>query len=171
MSPSLTSVVIPTYNRSGYLVLAVGSARSGGAEVEVIVFDPEIPGAEGWLLWVTPASRAQFLRVGKPTVWMRVHSKGTFGEPFEFGRSLMLIAEKVIETGLPESVGISGERIIAIDRIHSAYAHYLSGHSSEAWKFFSLARRAHPAVLKEPDTRRVLGRLCVGALVGTGGKK
>lgn len=126
------------------------------------VFDPEIPGGEDWLLWVTLASRTKFWRVGKPTVWMRLHSKGTFGDPYKFARSLMRTAEKVIDTGLPERLGISGDRIRAINRVHSAYAHYLSGHSSEARKFWFSALREHPAVLKDADTWRVLGRLCVG---------
>ena len=40
MQPSLTSVIIPTYNRAGYLPLTVESALAQeGAEVEVIVVD------------------------------------------------------------------------------------------------------------------------------------
>jgi glycosyltransferase involved in cell wall biosynthesis len=128
------------------------------------VFDPEIPGAEDWLLWVKLARRSKtaFRRTGQPTVWMRVHPKGTFGDPLNFTRSLLRTAEKVIETGLPAELGIKGERIMAINRTHCAYAHYLSGHSAEARKLLLAAVKSYPAVLKEADAWRVMGRLLVG---------
>jgi glycosyltransferase involved in cell wall biosynthesis len=126
------------------------------------VFDPEIPGAEDWLLWVKLAQRASFRRIGEPTVWMRVHPKGTFGNPEKFTRSLLRTAEKVVATGLPKELGISAARIIAINRIHCAYAHYLSGNRSESSRLLMLALKDYPAALKEADTWRVVGRLLVG---------
>ena len=127
------------------------------------VFDPEIPGAEDWLLWVKLAKKASFLSTGKSTVWMRLHPKGTFGEPQKFARSLMLAAEKVIATGLPEDLGISSKRILAINRIHCAYAYYLSADQSEAWRWLISAIKKYPAAaLTELNTWQVFGRLCVG---------
>ena len=126
------------------------------------VFDPEIPGAEDWLLWVKLAKNGRFLRTGSSTVWMRLHPKGTFGDPQKFTRSLMLTAEKVIATGLPEALGIKNGRILAINRTHCAYAHYLSGNQSEAWQWLTLAVRKYPWALKETDFWKVFGRLCVG---------
>jgi hypothetical protein len=126
------------------------------------VFDPEIPGAEDWLLWVKLAKKGRFVRTGQSTVWMRLHPKGTFGDPQKFTRSLMLTAEKVIATRLPEELGIKSERILAINRIHCSYAYYLSGNQSEAWHWLTSAIRKYPGALKELDLWKVLGRLCVG---------
>ncbi|HKR02224.1 MAG TPA: glycosyltransferase family 2 protein [Pyrinomonadaceae bacterium] len=125
-------------------------------------FDPEISVGEDWLLWVRLAQTAAFRRTGEPTVWMRIHPKGTFGDPLKFTRSLLLAAEKVISTGLPAELGINGKRILAINRTHCAYAHYLSGHSSEARRLLMSALREYPAILKEADAWRVLGRLLAG---------
>jgi glycosyltransferase involved in cell wall biosynthesis len=126
------------------------------------VFDPEIPGAEDWLLWVSLATRVPFCRVGIPTVWMRIHPGGTFGNPAKFVRSLMLAAEKVIATGTPAELGIPGKRVIAINRVHSAYAHYLSDQRSDARRLLAAALWQYPPVLREPDFWRVASRLCVG---------
>jgi hypothetical protein len=126
------------------------------------IFDREIPGAEDWLLWVSLARKGEFRRVGEPTVWMRLHPHGTFGDPAKFARSLMLAAEKVIATGLPEEAGISAGRILAINRIHCAYAHYLSGQASAACAYLRDALRGYPAALREPDFWKVVARLCVG---------
>jgi glycosyl transferase family 2 len=126
------------------------------------MFDPEIPGAEDWLLWVKLAKNVRFLRTGNATVWMRIHPKGTFGDPQKFTRSLMLTAEKVIATGLPEELGIKSERILTINRTHCAYAYYLSGNQSEAWQWLRLAVKKYPWALKETDFWKVFGRLCVG---------
>lgn len=127
------------------------------------IFDTEIPGAEDWLLWVQLATKATFVSTGKATVWMRLHPKGTFGEPQKFTRSLMLAAEKVIATGLPKDLGISSKRILAINRIHCAYAYYLSADQSEAWRWVISAIKRYPATaLTEVDTWQVVGRLCVG---------
>lgn len=126
------------------------------------VFDPEIPGAEDWLLWVQLAARASFLRVGEPTVWMRVHSGGTFGEPGKFSRSLLRAAQKVIATRLPARLGIPARRIRTINRIHCAYAHYLSGQTAEARAYLRAALGHYPVALREPDFWRVAARLCAG---------
>lgn len=128
------------------------------------LFDPEIPGAEDWLTWVQLAqnSLSAFERVGKATVWMRLHPEGTFGNPQKFTRNLLLTAQKVIDTGLPAELGISAERIMAINRTHCAYAHYLSGNMSEARRLFISALRTYPKVLTEIPTWRVMGRLIAG---------
>jgi glycosyltransferase involved in cell wall biosynthesis len=126
------------------------------------LFDPEIPGAEDWLLWVELARRGDFVRVGKPTVWMRAHPKGTFGAPREFTRSLMKAAEKVIATGLPSAVGIDGSQILAINQTHCAYAYYLSGETRESRRLLWEALRSYPRVLWMADFWRVIVRLGVG---------
>jgi hypothetical protein len=108
------------------------------------VFDPEIPGAEDWLLWVKLAKKARFLRTRNSTVRMRLHSGGTFGDPQKFTRSLMLTAEKVIATQLPAELGIKKARILAINRIHCAYAYYLSANQSEAWRWLISAITKYP---------------------------
>ncbi len=125
-------------------------------------FDPEIPGAEDWLFWVSLARRGLILGTSRRTVWMRVHPGGTFGEPYKFSRSLTLAAEKVIKSGLPASLGISDGRVRAINQTHCAYAHYLSGHWRESFRYLSRAIRTSPAALGEPDFWRVLARLSVG---------
>jgi hypothetical protein len=125
-------------------------------------FDPEIPGAEDWLLWVSLAGRAPLCRVGDPTVWMRIHPKGTFGNPAKFARSLMLAAHKVVATGTPKRLGIPGNRILAINCVHCAYAYYLAGRWSEALPLLAAALRQYPAVLGEGDFWRVASRLCAG---------
>lgn len=126
------------------------------------VFDPEIPGAEDLLLWVSLACRGEFRRVGEPTVWMRLHPKGTFGEPTKFARSLLLAAEKVIGTGLPAELGIPTNRVRAINRIHCAYAHYLSGLTTQARGYLRSALTLYPLAVREPDFWMVAARLCVG---------
>jgi glycosyltransferase involved in cell wall biosynthesis len=126
------------------------------------VFDPEIPGAEDWLLWVQLARQAPIVRVGEPTVWMRVHPGGTFGNPDKFSRSLMLAAEKVIATGLPAELGISADRIVAINRTHCAYAYYLAARNNESFKYLLAARRNYSAALKEKDFWIVAARLSAG---------
>jgi glycosyltransferase involved in cell wall biosynthesis len=126
------------------------------------LFDPEIPGAEDWLLWVELASRGDFVPVGQPTVWMRAHPKGTFGAPRKFTRSLMKAAEKVIATGLPSAVGIDGSQILAINRIHCAYAYYLSGETRESRLLLWEALRSYPRALGMADFWRVIVRLGIG---------
>ena len=131
-----------------------------GGEDEV--FDTEIPIGEDWLLWVKLAQHGYFKGVGQATVWMRVHPKGTFGDPEKFTSNLLRAAEKVIVTGLPEEVGIAAERIRAINRIHCAYAHYLAGNRSQSSRLLLSALKNYPAAVMEPDTWRVMGRLLVG---------
>ena len=126
------------------------------------LFDRDIPGAEDWLLWVRLATEATFKRVGVPTVWMRVHPKGTFGDPDKFSRSLMTAAEKVISTGAPRASGISNDRIRAINQIHSAYAYYLAGRFSLSRKLLMKAAGAYKPSLVEADFWKVLARLCLG---------
>lgn len=126
------------------------------------LFDPDIPGAEDWLLWVQLATKATFKRIGAPTVWMRVHSKGTFGDPDKFSRSLMTAAERVIATGAPGRIGIPGDRIRAINQVHCAYAYYLAGRFSLAIRLLVKAMGTYKPVLGEPDFWKVLGRLCLG---------
>ena len=126
------------------------------------IFDPEIPGAEDWLLWVSLSRHGAFYPVGRATVWMRVHPNTTFGNPAAFTRSLMRAAEKVIATGLPQSVGIQARQIIAINRTHCAYAYYLSGNWVEALGFLNGALRGYPAIVCEPDFWQVVVRLCIG---------
>ncbi len=126
-------------------------------------FDPQIPGAEDWLLWVQLACRGPFEPVNEPTVWMRVHTSGvTFGNPQQFTRSLMQAAERVIATRLPQQMGIPAERIRAINRTHCAYAWYLNGDWSQAQQWLSLALRDYPAVIREPDFWQVAAKLLVG---------
>jgi glycosyltransferase involved in cell wall biosynthesis len=127
-----------------------------------LLFDPEIPGAEDWLLWVELASRGNFARVSQPTVWMRFHPKGTFGEPRKFTRSLMKAAEKVIATGLPSAVGIDGAHILAINRTHCAYAYYLSGETRESRQLLLDVLRSYPGALGMVDFWRVVARLSFG---------
>jgi glycosyltransferase involved in cell wall biosynthesis len=126
------------------------------------IFDPEIPGAEDWLLWVRLAHRAPIARIGEPTVWMRVHRGGTFGNPDKFSRSLMSAAEKVIATGLPARLGISANRIMAINRMHCAYSYYLAARNKESFKYLLAAIRNYPAAPKEKDFWIVAARLCAG---------
>jgi hypothetical protein len=127
-----------------------------------LVFDPEVPGAEDWLLWIGLAQKGPFVAVGEPTVWMRMHPKGTFGDPEKFSRSLMRAAEKVIATGVPAELGIAGERMLAINRTHCAYAYYLGGQPGQAARWLKSAFRNYPRVAAEPDFWRVAGRLCAG---------
>ena len=131
-----------------------------------LAFDPEIPGAEDWLLWVQLACRGSWEPVGEPTVWMRVHASGvTFGNPQSFTRSLMEAAERVIATGLPSRVGISSERIRAINRTHCAYAWYLNGRWPQARQWLAAALRRYPWIVREPDCWQVAAKLLLGPSV------
>jgi glycosyltransferase involved in cell wall biosynthesis len=131
-------------------------------------FDPEIPGAEDWLFWLDLLRRGPFRSTGQRTAWMRVHPKGTFGDPDKFCRSISRAAEKVICTGMPAELGISAGRILAINRTHCAYAHYLAGHWPQAWRFLFQALRHYPKVLLERDLWQVLVRLCMGRTLSRG---
>lgn len=134
--------------------------------LEDLAFDPQIPGAEDWLLWVQLACRGALEPVDEPTVWMRVHASGvTFGNPGAFTRSLMDAAERVIATGLPSRVGVSAERIRAINRTHCAYAWYLNGEWPQARQWLAAAFRHHPPVMREPDFWQVAAKLLFGPTV------
>lgn len=131
--------------------------------LEDVAFDPQIPGAEDWLLWVQLACRGVLEPVEEPTVWMRVHSSGvTFGNPHPFTRSLMDAAERVIATGLPSRVGVSAERIRAINRTHCAYAWYLNGEWPQARQWLAAAWHSYPAVVGESDFWQVAAKLLLG---------
>lgn len=125
-------------------------------------FDPDIPGAEDWVLWVTLAEEGRFLRLGKPTVWMRLHPGGTFGDPGKLCRSLRKAAEKVMATGLPRKCGISANRVRAINLVHCAYAYYLSQNWPQAVKYMVEAIRTYTPILIHEDFLKVGGRLCLG---------
>jgi len=125
-------------------------------------FDVELTAGEDWLLWVQLNKHHRFLGTGKATVWMRVHPNGTFGEPVKFARSLLLAAQKVISTGLPEQVGIDPRRIIAINLVHSAYAFYLGGDFITARDYLSRAFSGYSAILLDGDFWKVAARLSLG---------
>lgn len=130
------------------------------------LFDPDIPGAEDWLLWVRLACRAPLERVGEATVWMRLHAGGTFGAPEKLSESLMTAARRVIDTGLPARLEIPGPRILAINRIHGAYAYYLSGRRREAMQKLRVAVSEYPLAALDPGFLGVAARVCLGTRVG-----
>lgn len=125
-------------------------------------FDPEIPGGEDWLLWVRLVRRGSFVPTRRPTVWMRSHAGGTFGDPWKFSRSMMLAAEKVANTGLPASVGIAASRVLAINHVHCGYAHFLNENRLQASWHLASAIRADPFAVFEPDFWKVSMRLSIG---------
>ncbi|MDX2031122.1 MAG: glycosyltransferase [Blastocatellia bacterium] len=126
------------------------------------LFDPEIPGAEDWLLWIELAGRAPMVSTGSATVWMRSHGAGTFGDPVKFARSLLLAAEKVLATGWPARLGLNQDRIRAINRAHCAYAFYLNGKTDESWRLLQEAAKVHRPILFSRDFRTVAIRLLAG---------
>ncbi|HEV2884105.1 MAG TPA: glycosyltransferase family A protein [Pyrinomonadaceae bacterium] len=127
------------------------------------VFDPDTMIGEEWLLWTKLLRHATFQRVGEPTVWRRLHPNTTWGDPDKFALQSVRTTKKVIETGLPETLGIPGERILAINRAHCAYGYYLAGQWSTARQQLTMAVRNYPMVLREPHFWRVVLRLCVGS--------
>lgn len=130
------------------------------------VFDPAIPGAEDWLLWIQLAGRGEFLYIPEATVWMRLHPGSTFGDPDKFEVSLMGAAHKVVATGLPERLGLPAERILAINHTHCAYAHYLSGQMRSARAHLRRALGLYRGVVLERDFWMVVTRLLLGSRVG-----
>lgn len=126
------------------------------------VFDPEMVVGEDWLVWAELALRRPFIQTGKATAWRRLHPNSTWGDPARFVKHSRLATRKVIATGLPEAVGLAGQRIIAINETHCAYAYYLAGQWPEARRYLVSALREYRGVLREPDFWRVAGRLCVG---------
>ena len=126
------------------------------------IFDRDIIVGEDWLVWASLVCHAPLRRVSEATVWRRLHPNSTWGDPARFVRHSRRATERVIETGLPASLGISGRRIVAINESHCAYAYYLSGEWHIARQHLAAAVRQYPAVLREPDFWRVAARLCVG---------
>jgi glycosyltransferase involved in cell wall biosynthesis len=126
------------------------------------VFDPEAVMLEEWLVWVTLLRKSNFHRLGQPTVWRRLHPNSTWGNPEKFERQSVRVTEKVIQTGLPESLGIRGRRIRAINRTHCAYGYYLSGQWSLAFQQLGEALGESPGVLRERHFWSVAARLGVG---------
>jgi glycosyltransferase involved in cell wall biosynthesis len=133
-------------------------AAYGSAEV----FDPEAVMLEEWLVWATLLRTSDFRRVGRPTVWRRLHPGGTWGNPDKFARQSVRATEKVIATGLPEALGIPGRRILAINRTHCAYGFYLAGRWPDARRELAAALRESPLVVRERHFWSVAARLCVG---------
>jgi glycosyltransferase involved in cell wall biosynthesis len=126
------------------------------------VFDPEAVMLEEWLVWVTLLRTSEFRRVGRPTVWRRLHPNSTWGNPDKFARQSVRATEKVIATGLPETLGIPGRRILAVNRTHCAYGFYLAGRFADARRELSAALREYPRVVRERHFWSVAARLCVG---------
>ncbi len=126
------------------------------------VFDPEAVMLEEWLVWVTLLRGSTFERVGEPTVWRRLHPNSTWGNPEKFARQSVRATEKVIATGLPQSLGIPARRIRAINFTHCAYGHYLAGDWPRARRFMADALREYPLVVRESHFWSVAARLCVG---------
>ena len=126
------------------------------------VFDPEAVMLEEWLVWVTLLRTSNFRPLGQPTVQRRLHPNSTWGNPEKFERQSVRVTEKVIQTGLPESLGIQARRIRAINRTHCAYGYYLSGQWSLALQQLAEALRESPGVIRERHFWSVAARLGVG---------
>jgi hypothetical protein len=132
------------------------------------VFDPDAVMLEEWLVWVNLLRTATFRRVGQPTVWRRIHPNSTWGNPEKFERQSVRVTEKVIATGLPETLGIPGRRILAINRMHCAYGYYLSGEWSRARQQLGAALHEYPAVLWDRFFWSVVARLGLGKRLSSG---
>jgi len=126
------------------------------------VFDDEAQMLEDWLLWVTLLRESEFVGTGEPTAWHRLHGGNTWGTPEKFARQSVRVTEKVIETGLPASLGIQPRRIKAINLTHCAYAYYLAGEWPRARHYLFAAVRENVWVLRERHFWTVAVRLCVG---------
>lgn len=137
---------------------ALDTAYGGSTDV----FDPEAVMLEEWLVWVTLLRASDFRRVGRPTVWRRLHPNSTWGNPDKFARQSVRATEKVIATGLPEALDIPGRRILAVNRTHCAYGFYLAGRWPEARRELGAALREYPLVARERHFWSVAARLCVG---------
>jgi glycosyltransferase involved in cell wall biosynthesis len=132
------------------------------ASLPTEAFDLAAIGGEDWLLWVSLAARADLLAVGQPTVWMRIHEGNTFGDPDRFSSGLMNAAQKVVASGVLRGIGLSPRRVRGINRIHCAYAYYLSDRVASAATLLATALREYPLAVREPDLWRVLLRLAAG---------
>jgi glycosyltransferase involved in cell wall biosynthesis len=126
------------------------------------VFDVEAMVGEDWLLWATLLCESEFVGTGEQTAWHRLHDNNTWGDPDRFARQSVRATEKVIETGLPASLGIPARRIKAINLTHCAYGYYLAGDWPRARRYMVAAVREYAWVLRESHFWAVAARLCVG---------
>jgi glycosyltransferase involved in cell wall biosynthesis len=126
------------------------------------VFDTETMIGEEWLVWVTLLRGATFERVGEPTVWRRLHPNSTWGDPDRFARHSVTATEKVINTGLPATLGVPARRLRAVNYTHCAYGYYLAGDWPRARGFLRTALGEYPLVVREPHFWSVAARLLVG---------
>jgi glycosyltransferase involved in cell wall biosynthesis len=127
-----------------------------------LLFDPEITSGEDWLAWVVLARTNPFRTVGKQTVWLRHHANASFAEPDKYSRSLVRAAEKLIALGIPQELGISSRHLVALNRVHGAYAYYLSNNRSGAVRLLKTALEQYPAIVMEHDFWSVVVRLGAG---------
>lgn len=126
------------------------------------VFDTETMIGEDWLVWATLLRTSEFVGTGEQTAWHRLHGSNTWGDPERFVRESMRATEKIIETGLPASLGIKAARIKAINLTHCAYGYYLAGDWPRARHYLFEALREYAWVLREQHFWMVAARLCVG---------
>jgi glycosyltransferase involved in cell wall biosynthesis len=126
------------------------------------VFDTETMIGEDWLVWATLLRTSEFVGTGEQTAWHRLHGSNTWGDPERFVRESVRATEKIIETGLPASLGIKAGRIKAINLTHCAYGYYLAGEWPRARHYLFEALREHAWVLRESHFWMVAARLCVG---------
>ena len=126
------------------------------------VFDVETMIGEDWLVWATLLRASEFVGTGEQTAWRRLHPDSTWGDPVRFERESARAVEKIIETGLPASLGIDARRIRAINLTHCAYGYYLAGDWPRARHYLFAAVREYGWVLRESHFWAVAARLCVG---------
>ena len=126
------------------------------------VFDVETMIGEDWLVWATLLRASEFVGTHEQTAWHRLHGSNTWGDPDRFARESVRATEKIIETGLPASLGIPARRIKAINLTHCAYGYYLAGDWPRARHYLFAAAREYPWVLRESHFWAVAARLCVG---------
>lgn len=126
------------------------------------VFDAETMIGEDWLVWATLLRTSEFVGTGEQTAWHRLHGSNTWGDPERFARESVRATEKIIETGLPASLGIPARRIKAINLTHCAYGYYLAGEWPRARHYLFAAVREYAWVLRESHFWVVAARLCVG---------
>jgi glycosyltransferase involved in cell wall biosynthesis len=126
------------------------------------VFDTETMVGEDWLVWAMLLRDSEFVRTGKATAWHRLHPGNTWGDPVKFEREIARAVEKVIETGLPASLGVPAPRIRAINFAHCAYGYYLAGDWPRARRLLAASVREYAGVLREHHFWLVVGRLLLG---------
>jgi glycosyltransferase involved in cell wall biosynthesis len=128
-------------------------------------FDPDVPGAEDWLLWLALAAQGPFTPTGARTIWMRVNLDGTFADPTKFGASIVLAGEKVATGGLPERAGVDRRDVRAVCRMNASYAYVLNGRHLRGLGLQLGAAAVQPAVLRRRSWWLALGRALVPAVV------